>query len=211
MDTPASKEAHPPGTAYNQTGYRRLTPSSTLSVSADSPRAADYSPVTVETPLTDRLPAGALSAARDAQALRVMHANGVPDTDIIRWALLGPLSIASRLDNANFPLEVAEAFPRDPRLLSNLADSLSTVRNKGMRMEHLAKWHAAGVFILKRPWVDATLWATWRATAIRATGFEAAAVGAAAGLSPTEVRDLVEAGTWDNETVEMMAALRASR
>lgn len=161
--------------------------------------------------LTGRVSTGSTRTPKDRAALSTLIANGVPEEEIVKWSYMGPLSEVVRLDNVNFPLEVAQKFPPHKDLLKTLANSLGTIKSRGIDVHHLANWHLAEVYQLRPQYVIESRWQPWRAVAIDTLGFKAASLAAAAGLSPNEARTMAANGEWNEDTLEVMAALRSSR
>lgn len=149
-------------------------------------------------------------SAEDFLALLNFAYGGEDATGIERWARLGSLDAALRIERKGVGVGIVEAFPRAAH--HDLADFLRMLQRTGAQGIHpdtLLWWHSAGVVSMTAPFVDPDSWRVWRSVATTHLGMRRAALCAGAGLSPSEAVEQYSHGTLDEETLKFMAGLRA--
>ena len=161
--------------------------------------------------LEDLLNTPGLACADDARALLLFLTSEFDQDEILAWARLGSLTEAARLMSRDLTPAVAASFTLDPtRGLKDLVRVVQVAHEHGMRMEDLPLWVAGGALSLTAPhYVDA-VFAPWRATGVHHLGMRRAALACGAGLTAREAIDMFTAGTFDEETLRLMAAFRGS-
>ena len=156
----------------------------------------------------DILHSPGLQTVLDVSGLIALWDNN-PD-EIRDWAQIGSLDAAHRLDALRITPDQARAFPiPEGRTLLHLVLMIQQANHRGLaRTDDLLLWHTAGVLILDAPYIDSERLLPWRQVGVHQIGMHRAAIAAAAGLHPREAVNLVKRGTFDEESLLLLAALR---
>ncbi len=149
-----------------------------------------------------------LATSDDTAGLLVLWQSGLTAEEILTWARLGSLEAAFRLESVGITAAQAAAFPLAGGGLHSLVRVVQEAAKHGLRADDLPLWLTGGVVSLTPPFVHEARFARWRATAVHHIGMRRAAVACAAGLSPDEATALVHAGTFTEEPLRLLAALR---
>lgn len=157
--------------------------------------------------LEDLLNTHGLTSADDARALLLFMRSEFEQPEILAWARLGSLTEAARLMSKNLTPDVAAAFTLDPeRGLKDLVRVVQIANANGMRVDDLALWVSGGVLTLKPPYFNEAVFATWRSTGVHYLGMRRAALACGAGLSVNEAVAMFDEGTFDEDSLRMLAA-----
>lgn len=161
--------------------------------------------------LDDLLNTPGLGNADDARALLLFLASDFEPVEILAWARLGALTEAARLMSRNLTPDVAASFTLDPkRGLKDLVRVVQIAHEHGLRAEDLWLWVAGGVLSLRAPHINEAAFGTWRSTGALHLGMHRAALACGAGLGVQEAIDMFDAGTFDEDGLRMLAALRTT-
>lgn len=153
--------------------------------------------------------AGALQGAEDANGLWVLRESGASESEMMAWIGLGSLDAACRLALQGVTPGQADSYRRgEPDFLRHFLCMLTKADASNVRPPDVSLFFAGGVLVCKPPYLDPVSFSDWRRLAVRHVGWPKAALACAAGLSVREALQLVEDGSFDGESLMMLALLR---